>query len=104
MSATAAAGLLNEFSARVTTAEQKIQGDDGDLTLAMPTSTLTSREREFITSLRTNWRRLYLGELGRRLKQEEACDDGHECRSIIHPSFLYGCVRSSNSAESQQGK
>lgn len=48
---------------------------------------LTSRELVFITSLRTNWGRLYLGELGRLLKQEEACDDGHECRSI-GPSFF----------------
>ena len=37
-------------------------------------SILTSRELEFLASLRTNWLRLYLTEVG-RLKVGETCDD-----------------------------
>jgi hypothetical protein len=37
-------------------------------------SMLTGRELEFLASLQTNWRRLYLSEVGRLLKQDDTCD------------------------------
>jgi hypothetical protein len=38
-------------------------------------SILTVRELEFLASLRTNWLRLYLSEVGRLLKVGETCNE-----------------------------
>src|SRR5436190_23842606 len=38
-------------------------------------SILTGRELEFLAGLQTNWRRLYLSEIGRLLKQDDTCDE-----------------------------
>jgi hypothetical protein len=49
-------------------------------------SILTGSELEFLTSLRTNWRRLYLSEVARLLKEYETCGDQLEAS----PSFRIG--------------
>jgi hypothetical protein len=45
-------------------------------------SILTGRELEFLASLRTNWRRLYLSEFARVLKH----DDTRDCQAGNSPA------------------
>src|SRR2546423_15311780 len=52
-------------------------------------SMLTGRELEFLASLQTNWRRLYLSEVGRLLKQDDTCDDLPEVPSSRQPQGKY---------------
>ena len=49
-------------------------------------SMLTGRELEFLASLRTNWRRLYLSEVGRLLKVDETCDE--QSQGSFQPSTI----------------
>src|SRR5437762_172306 len=56
-------------------------------------SMLTGRELEFLASLQTNWRRLYLSEVGRLLKQDDTCDDLPEVPSSRQPQGKYQMSR-----------
>lgn len=56
-------------------------------------SMLTGRELEFLASLQTNWRRLYLSEVGRLLKQDDTCDDLPEVPSSRQPQGKYKMTR-----------
>jgi hypothetical protein len=45
-------------------------------------SILTGRELEFLASLRINWRRIYVSEVGRLLKE----DDPRNCQAGNSPA------------------
>jgi hypothetical protein len=50
-------------------------------------SIFTSRELEFLASLKTSWKRLYWNELARLLKEDDnACDARPEAHSIAPQS------------------
>ena len=56
-------------------------------------SILTGRELEFLASLRTNWRRLYLSEFARVLKHDDTRDDQPEAPSNRQPQGKYAMTR-----------
>jgi hypothetical protein len=48
-------------------------------------SIFTGRDLEVLARLRTNWRRLYLSEVGRLLKEDDTCDHQPQAPSTDPP-------------------
>jgi hypothetical protein len=62
------------------------------LEIGSSVSILTGRELDFLASLRTSWKRLYLSEVARLLTEDDTCADRPKALVTPQPAFGSGSV------------